>query len=109
MKKILIVLSASVLLIGCQRVDINPKCTFKIYESGDFYIPDSNVQKYSDAISKSMTGCGEDCRRLLNDLKETYGVLYGEPIYTIQDKDLNREYKKFSEMNQQEQNCFDKE
>lgn len=67
-----------VFLLGCNAKVVQEK--YFVKETDEFYIPDSNKQKYADFVSKSVSGCQEDCRWFLDDVKEEAGKIYGTRI-----------------------------
>lgn len=98
MKKIVFILG--MFLIGCNEDDYKNK-SFIIDHTETYFIPDSNKQKYSDFVSKSVSGCEEDCRYFLDDVRIEAGKIYGIEIVEVKvrsgkyiDCDMSR-------------NCFD--
>jgi hypothetical protein len=80
MKRLLVFLP--VLFIGCSSeygIEINYQETY------NYFIPDSNKEKYADFVSKSISGCLKDCDALNWHTKKTGGELYGSRRYMIQE------------------------
>ena len=105
--KILLLLFVFV-LVGCQRVEYNKNdCGIDFSELSEVNIPDTNKQKYSEFITKSMSSCQKDCKGLLWSLENTAGELYGEPIYLLRYNNGNRKEKSISNMTDEERSCFE--
>lgn len=72
-----------ILFIGCsdQRefsyMDIDDHGTY------NYFIPDSNKEKYSDFVSKSISGCKDKCPSLLFGIEQTGGEMYGSRRYHV--------------------------
>jgi hypothetical protein len=88
------------LLVGCNEGQYSNK-SFIIEHTEEYFIPDSNKQKYSEFVSKSVSGCEEDCRYFLDDVRIEAGKIYGIEIVEVKvrtekyhDCDMSR-------------NCFD--
>lgn len=72
-----------ILFIGCsdQRefsyMDIDDHGTY------NYFIPDSNKEKYSEFVSRSVSSCLSACDDLYWRTKQTGGELYGNRRYTV--------------------------
>lgn len=89
-----------IVLVGCNEGDYKNK-SFIIDHTETYFIPDSNKQKYADFVSKSVSGCHEDCRWFLDDVRIDGGKIYGVEIVQV----LVRR-QEYSECNRTS-NCFD--
>lgn len=61
-------------LIGCEEY---ANKTFIVKHTEEYFIPDSNKQKYADFVSRSVSGCEESCSYFLDDVKKEGGRIYG--------------------------------
>lgn len=72
-----------ILVIGCSdcqefsHMDIDDHGTY------NYFIPDSNKEKYSDFVSKSVSSCLSKCDDLYWRTKQTAGELYGSRRYNV--------------------------
>lgn len=89
-----------ILLTGCNDGDYKNK-SFIVDHKEEYFIPDSNKQKYADFVSKSVSGCEENCRYFLDDVRIEAGKIYGIEIVEVK---VRREKYSSCDMNR---NCFD--
>lgn len=69
------------IFLGCDVNIIQGK--YVIEETTEFFIPDSNKQNYADFVSKSVSGCKDDCSYFLRKVKEEGGKIYGTRIVEL--------------------------
>jgi hypothetical protein len=98
MKRILFLFG--LVLVGCDEGKYSNK-SFIIDHTETYFIPDSNKQKYADFVSKSTSGCDEDCRWYLEDVVKEGGKIYGTEIVNV--KVRRHENSKCNRT----RNCFD--
>ena len=73
-----------------------------------FAIPDSNKQKYADFVSKSISGCKDNCRYLLYDIQKIGGEMFGIKTYSYNlfyyknNERIEKEHVLKSQMNEDE-------
>lgn len=80
MKKTICLILVSMIFVGCQAVERVPEMKIA---NNDFFIPDSNKQKYADFISTATKSCQKDCDDAISEAKRVAGPLFGEQQYVI--------------------------
>jgi len=71
-----------IVLVGCNDGEYKNK-SFIINHTEKYFIPDSNKQKYSDFVSKSVSGCQEDCVYYLRNVEKAGGKIFGIEIVEL--------------------------
>lgn len=80
MKKTIGLILASMIFVGCQAVERVPEMKIA---NNNFFIPDSNKQKYVDFISNATKSCQKDCDDAISEAKRVVDPLFGEQQYSI--------------------------
>lgn len=80
MKKTIGLILASMIFVGCQAVERVPEMKIA---NNNFFIPDSNKQKYVDFISNATKSCQKDCDDAISEANRVAGPLFGEQQYVI--------------------------
>lgn len=71
-----------IVLVGCNEGEYSNK-SFIINHTEKYFIPDSNKQKFSDFVSKSVSGCQEDCVYYLRNVEKAGGKIFGIEIVEL--------------------------
>lgn len=78
-----IILLSCLIFVGCNTNATKQTSSERFTETDEYMIPDSNKQKYTEFVSKSISGCEDDCYLLFNSIKEEGGRMFGCKKYDL--------------------------
>lgn len=108
MKKTIGLIFVSLIFVGCQVKEQEPKIEIA---NGHFFIPDSNKQKYAEFVSSVTKSCQEDCDDAISKAENVAGNLFGEQQYIIwyyPNGDIEYVYVSPSQMTEKQLELFHK-